>query len=394
MAEGCYVAQYLAASFKGVPFSVRVASSEHGRRGAEGEFPFSDNTAYADLGIKIRRFSIEAWYLTNDHIAQAAILIAACESSGPGLLVHPTRGVILAACTKLSVKDDIVDEQGVTYLTMEFVEANPIATGLNISISLFGLSIVDISLAIGNSFGLLFDVDEVMPFYAGAVVGTVGTAMLAIATEYESAITNDPSTDRWTTLSTMTDIINDPFKVSSSSQAYSAIKRSMQALANVTTGAKKYASFKRIANKMALTSSLPDEAGEAQNAVYQSTRLLAVVHMIKAAIEAPASTLNIALRRYDAAVAILDEEIAIAISTCDEILHVSLRKFEADAKSAMLDRAYNLPALVEYDFNSAVHSLVAAYEIYGDAKRFREIEAYNSNQWPFLVGPKVIAERV
>ncbi|RPH73630.1 hypothetical protein EHM76_05065, partial [bacterium] len=41
---------YVPASFKGVQFYCVDADVEGGRRGAEGEFPFGEETAYADLG--------------------------------------------------------------------------------------------------------------------------------------------------------------------------------------------------------------------------------------------------------------------------------------------------------------------------------------------------------
>ena len=57
MAIGCYTPAYLPASFKGVPFDALEATYEYGRRGAEGEFPFSDTTAYVDLGRKSSWFT-------------------------------------------------------------------------------------------------------------------------------------------------------------------------------------------------------------------------------------------------------------------------------------------------------------------------------------------------
>src|SRR5262245_39833440 len=89
---------YLPASFNGVPFYCTEASSEHGRRGSEGEFPFGENTAYADLGRRIRTYTLSAVFRGDNHVREATALIAVCEAPGPGVLVHPTRGIVSAAC--------------------------------------------------------------------------------------------------------------------------------------------------------------------------------------------------------------------------------------------------------------------------------------------------------
>ena len=43
----------------------------------------------------------------------------------------------------------------------------------------------------------------------------------------------------------------------------------------------------------------------------------------------------------------------------------------------MNDLAYRLPGLITVDFSGGVHPLVAAYVIYNDAKRHRDLEPRN-----------------
>jgi len=105
---------YVPASFKGVQFVCTDADIEGGRRGAEGEFPFGENTAYADLGRKIRVFHLTAAFREDDHVLDAQALFAACESPGPGILVHPTRGTHMAACRSVKVSDKVEEEAGLT----------------------------------------------------------------------------------------------------------------------------------------------------------------------------------------------------------------------------------------------------------------------------------------
>lgn len=393
MAEGCYKPRYLQASFKGVTFDAEETTSEHGRRGAEGEFPFGENTAYQDMGRKIRRYTITGRIATNNHIDITDALISVCEAPGPGLLVHPTRGAINAACTRLSVKDDPLTEQGYTRVDLEFVEASLFATG-GLGAGLMSLAAGALFTALSGSFSRTYRMDAVSYYDVDAVISTSAGAVDAIRTEYKRTIPKQKGTARWYALSAMDAVIADPAQMRSAAAAYEAFDRATKTLANASTGEEKYAYFKTIANKMAKVSPLPGAAAEAQDAVYSTVRIMAAVNMARAAMEITLSTLDDALKQYDAVVEVIDQEIAAARVLCDHALFLELRRLQTDIKTSLLTKAYRLPALIEYDFNGGVHSLVAAYEIYGDARRFSELEARNPLSWPFNMGPKIIAARL
>ena len=121
---------YVVASFKGVQFYCTDADIQGGRRGAEGEFPFGEETAYADLGRKIRVCNLTAAFREDNHVGDSYALFAACESPGPGILVHPTRGTFMAACKSVKISDKLEDTAGETIAELEFVEANPVGTGI------------------------------------------------------------------------------------------------------------------------------------------------------------------------------------------------------------------------------------------------------------------------
>jgi prophage DNA circulation protein len=393
MAEGCYVPRYIPASFKGVPFEAMEAGSEHGRRGAEGEFPFGENTAYADLGRRIRRFTVKARFVRNTHVADASALIAAVESYGPGMLVHPTRGAVMVACPKLTVTDNVLEEQGVTYVDMEFVEGNQFGSGISFGGTLFGLGLSAIFEAIGASFYDQYAIESVRFYRVRDIQSTLSNRMEAVKQEFETFNARNPTLEGWNAIATMQDIVDDPAIIRNKEDAFNAFKRAMRSIANIATGDAKYEAFRRISNSAATVSDFPAEVGQTQDAVNVMVRLLAMVNMVQAALETEVKNLSEALDQYDAVVQIIDEEKAAARFTCQDDLFIRLGEFETDAKTALLKRAYGLPALVTYNFSKAVHSLVAAYEIYGDAKRFREIETYNTPSQPFRVGPAVVAPR-
>ena len=66
-----------------------------------------------------------------------------------------------------------------------------------------------------------------------------------------------------------------------------------------------------------------------------------------------------ALDQYDSIVKVLSEEAAFARAACDNETFLALRKFLGEAQAALLNRAYNLPPLISYEFPGGVSSLVA-----------------------------------
>lgn len=87
-------ATLLPASFRGIPFGVTDERGAVGRRGRVHEYPFRDQPWTEDLGRRARRYAISAFVLGDDAALQRDALLAACEQKGPGILIHPTLGVL------------------------------------------------------------------------------------------------------------------------------------------------------------------------------------------------------------------------------------------------------------------------------------------------------------
>ncbi|EBI9896924.1 hypothetical protein G6094_002468 [Salmonella enterica] len=95
------------ASFRGVPFAVTGGESLFGRRQAIHEYPMRDRVWVEDLGRGTRRITLQGFivhgsriYSAGDVLTQRDALVAACETKGPGTLVHPTLGEL-----KVSIPD-------------------------------------------------------------------------------------------------------------------------------------------------------------------------------------------------------------------------------------------------------------------------------------------------
>ena len=110
------------ASFRGAAF--RVSGHEHGtgRRLVEHRYPGKDGTWHEDLGLKAREFTVEAFVLGDDYMTRRDALLAACETRGPGLLVHPYLGRKRVKCRDVRQRESTAEGR-MSRLTLEFVEA-------------------------------------------------------------------------------------------------------------------------------------------------------------------------------------------------------------------------------------------------------------------------------
>lgn len=117
-------AALLPASFRGVPFGVSDERGSAGRRGRVHEYPFRDMPYAEDLGRRARRWQVTGFVLGDDAALQRNALITACEQKGPGILIHPTLGLL-----RVQVDPDVPvewterwDEGRLIEIHMAFVE--------------------------------------------------------------------------------------------------------------------------------------------------------------------------------------------------------------------------------------------------------------------------------
>lgn len=378
MSKGCYREPYIPSSYKGVPFKVMEASSEHGRRGAEGEFPFGEITGYADLGRKIRRYSIRARFDDNDHVLQAAALIAVVETTGPGPLLHPTRGIIVAACVSLKLTDKPEEEGGVTYADMEFVEANVWPNGFSLGSLLAGLAVSGIISAARASFTSRYKPQQAQVFRQAAVVDAAQAQVQAVADTY-ARVTTDKLDDkqRNLVLVALQSVATSDRLATGAVNVDKAISLGMGAIAKSTTGQAKYEAFRGLANTAARMSMFNNPAADVENSIYMLMRTVAGAYMAEGALESDNVNTGTVFAQYDAVEAVLQGEQDLASANCENLLFAAINDFRINALSQLAAKAYTAPGVVQYSFGGAVHPLVAAYAVYGDAKRHRDLEQIN-----------------
>jgi len=366
------------ASFKGVPFYCTEADIEGGRRGAEGEFPFGENTAYADLGRKIRIYKLSAVFRADDHVWDSHALFLACESPGPGILVHPTRGAVMVACRSVSVKDSLEESAGETTAEMEFVEANIGFSG--IAGSIFG--IISTGLLATSQATFLADYQPILVPYPwrADVIDKTQDLLAKTATLVTHTLTEDSPTTDWHEVVDMNTIAEDnglavsgPLVDESFLDGFAILTR------NVQSPDSRFALFRKMANSAVAGTKWPasGHAESTDEAVVSRYRILAAVGMAEAAMGRKYPTTDECLKARETVMAVLEDEATVAYNECNNALYLELTTYAIEFSKMMYDLSYRLPGQVIVNFSGGVHPLVAAYTIYHDAKRHRELEERN-----------------
>ncbi|KRR21363.1 hypothetical protein CQ14_06855 [Bradyrhizobium lablabi] len=367
---------YVQAAFKGVQFYCTEADVEGGRRGAEGEFPFGEETAYADLGRKIRVYHLTACFREDDHVSDSQALFMACESPGPGILVHPTRGTVMVACRSAKISDKIEEEAGETYAELEFVEANSVTGFAGV---LFGIISTALNSTSQTSFLRDYHPTQVSQPWRTDVINT---AQRLVDVTYRAAVqtfTAESTAQDWRDILKLEEVATDDGLAANGVNVDRALSNGFVTIAeNIEDPVTEFRVMRALANQASGSSVLPaGVAIDGEEAVLSRHRVLAAIGMAEAAMARIYSYVDEALAAMDAVLAVLDDEAKSAYANCDNGLFLELRKYATQFTEMMNNLAYRLPPLIAVDFGGGVHPLVAAYAIYNDAKRHRELETRN-----------------
>ncbi|ABX86960.1 DNA circularization protein [Yersinia pestis] len=119
------------ASFRGVPFVVVSGQGTFGRRQVTHSYPYRDTSYIEDLGRNTRKIVLKGILIQNSQIytapdvmTQRDSLIAACEMSGPGTLVHPTLGEMTVSISEAGLLiDDSFSSERVFSFTLTAIES-------------------------------------------------------------------------------------------------------------------------------------------------------------------------------------------------------------------------------------------------------------------------------
>lgn len=116
------ITDLLPASFRGIPFHALHDELEGGRRIALHEYPLQDTPYAEDLGRAAAQYRVEAVLVGLGFEATLRALRTALDTKGPGLLSHPSYGLITVVVQHYSVSRS-TQEGGTARVSMQFGEA-------------------------------------------------------------------------------------------------------------------------------------------------------------------------------------------------------------------------------------------------------------------------------
>lgn len=398
---------YRPASFRGVVFFVEKADSTHGRRQAVHEHAQRDVPYTEDLGRKAREFSVSGYLIGLEYQVQRDELIKACETAGPGVLVHPYRGEMTVECRGLGVGENTADG-GMCMVTLTFLEAgeasypaakvdtvNAISAKGNAVTDAAGKGLVSDFLTTGfpayvaeAAASGLADIGEFM----SAPGISLGGELQAASDFYQQA--KDLASDAFS-------LVQQPLQMVSRIQSLIGSVRSAfgNNSLNMLTGL-----FDRSTTSYTGSTATPSRRQQATNftAMNAYVRQAAIAEAAKAAVvtQVPVvtaggltqiSTKPTVYDSYQSAIKVRDDLVeridTESETTPNDELYVALSDLRTSVVQAVPSPDQDLARIVQYSPRETLPALLVAYRLYGDAGRSDEIAARNSPRHPgFLIG--------
>lgn len=394
---------YLHASWKGVPFVCDASEDDFGRRGHLYEYPLSERIGWKDLGRKARRFKVTGYLIGGNQITQTRAMAAAAESPEPGMLIHPAYGSQRCACIKLTTRLEYFKDKRRTKLQIELVEASdsmaPYVLG-----QATAMVFASGSNAIAQAMNAWWNPNERASPAAWEVARDVSLVLARLI---------EPASDEegWDAISVLErgvqpveDLPTRPgayslaragigFPVFVPGAMYSEFRDVIEPIDHGTAiirlnhadALERLREFNAQVIDLGVTGSFSIES------LVIAARLSVARDYALVAIQTRYNTVSEALADLDFIMAIYDEEEAAATRRCDDVLVTAIRKARAEAAQAMLAANIRLPGIVESNVDGVWPSLLAAHKLYGDGKRYEEVERYNPQMPPFFIGRETTA---
>jgi len=403
MATDCLVPGFMEASWKGVPFHVESSSDDFGRRGDLYEYPLSEQTGYKDLGRKARRFNVEGYLIGGNQVALTVAMATAAESPEPGMLMHPIYGPQLVACVKLTTSAEYRAKKRLTKLSFDFVEGTasmaPYMIGAAVS-ALFASG----SSAVAASKPQAIWVPTATTDAAARDISDALARQIAPAVDEDSydAISRLERGDPLTIFHSVEEIvpvarIGAPRAAAPPStvmlpRPYPTFADVVDPIDDGTATVRRIHAdaLRRLREFNAYVVDRQEGSPSVQSLVL-STRLAMIRDYALTAAQSTYQTVTAAVADLDFVMAVYDDEERAAADRCDDALVTAIRAARADAASTILAQNVRLPGVTESSADGVWPSVVVAHKLYGDGKRYGDVESYNPQMPPFFIGRAVVA---
>ena len=377
------------ASFRGVTFHYDSTDGTFGRRHARHEYPGRDIPYLEDMGRKPREHTVEAFLLEPDHMGKAGSLIAACETKGPGTLIHPYWGSLQVVCT-LARQRFSTREGGMATFTLSFTEAGenryPSATVATAALvaSKAGAALS----AVQTAFEDAFTVDGQPAFVATAAADIVAGAVDTIETALAGQVPAGEDRGAFTAAAA---------GITSSSAELAADVAGLMAAPRTAETVPALESFTTAADFGGTLAAVPETTATRQVQAANQAALVSMVRRI-ALIEAARAAAATDFETYEDAIAARDDladRLDAEMAAAGDDAFLALQDLRAAVVRDVTARAPSLPRLVTHTPTATAPALVIAHRLYGDlpdtlVDRAAEIASRNRIRHPGFVVPDAL----
>jgi prophage DNA circulation protein len=358
------------ASFKGVPFKIDEGGQAGGRRAALFEFAKRDTPYAEDMGRRGRKRGVTGYVIGDDYTAQRDELIAACESEGPGILIHPTLGALNVICDLYSTRESRM-RGGICMFEFLFIEAGqaPSAAVTDDTQSLVSAQADDTGDAVSSALDLALSV----AFAAGATVANIAEGV-AILTSALTALNGTVTGQSGVPGSDLFFAINDLIANAETDIRALALGAPLLAVFEQAT-----ATGATLGGMNAVLAVLEaaDPTGAIGIAIVNSSINMALIELARILSQTTFTSSNDAT----AAIAANNENFSAAEETVadsgDSGTYQALIALHGAVTHDLVNRALQLPSLIAYEFPRSLPSLVMAWRLYQDVSQADALVAQN-----------------
>lgn len=377
-------------SFRGVPFSVKAAQTQVGRRVVIHEYPQRDDAYPEDLGLKADAFTIEAFVLGPDYFKARDALIAALKTRGPGKLVHPYYGqriVTLASPARIS---ESTEEGGVARFSLDFVvagdNAEPSARQDTRHAVEAGADAANE--AIAEDYAKVFSLADAPAFVENAALELARDAMAALESARRAlvpdlTILSDYMAAATQVSASLGTLIRAPASFAQSVLGMvGALKGLAMAPEHALSSYRDLFDYGSRHDQVPTTTPARGRQASNQAALTCLCRRAALVEASRVASRSTLATYDEAVALRDDLAARLDDEAAglgpeLVSAEVSEQVYQALTALRVALVRDLTARAVDAPRVSRAVLPATTPALVAAYRIYGDASRADELVARN-----------------
>jgi len=404
-------AQYLECSFRGVPFAVLGGGGSNGRKLAAHSYPFRDGLWVEDLGKAARSYRMIGFVVGPLAQTQRDLMVVASETAGPGLLVHPTIGIIRAVCMRFDWYERDGYQNVIDY-EFEFVEQSALIGQTILTALHAAVGTAAIAMSAASSSGHAARTAEAYaegPTIAGTAAATgyqwaqgataamespaqINAAALALEGNYgrysdNSSVAIDETATVESIIADLSNsraVIGSAVSAVSVSLSSSTLSAAVYALINALVAAIEdpgtlIASLLPLTNcEPAITSSsapIGSAIATAQTATAALCRQAALCGIAQACAEWQPASATQAQAMQRRVAALFDAEGLIAADAGDDATWQAMRDLCTQVTQDLLDRAARLPDVITISRNASLPSLVLGQQLYGDAMRSDDLTA-------------------